>query len=453
MLASPRNSPWLRKFIVKKGIVALLVLLALVVIVSPGILGRLAEQSVDENLNWAARESGDLVVTSEKFDRGWFSSEGQHRVELREGSFREVLSTMGGPATDDELPVLVIDTRLDHGLIPLTSMAREKGSLAPGLGSAVSTLSIEFSDGEKVAIPGTVYSNVGLGGALESSYVLEAGSREDGRSTASWGNSKIDVTTDPSSGDLAFNGNIAELSVADGLQSFDVQELTFSGSQEPTEFGFAVGDVKVSLGSMSVMSNGVSAGGLKSMNVDGSTSVRKGRLSGETTLTMASQAIPQFGEFSVIADIRLNGADAQAVGALQQSFKAAGANPDPVRLLNATEDDLKKLLAAGLEVGVDKLDIDLPMGTVKANLHVKVAEDDAPTFEWTSLLLGTEASADISVPEALVDMAMQMQPSAGTAIGMGFLQKNGDVYDLKAEYKQGLLTINGAPMPIPFGAF
>jgi hypothetical protein len=36
---------------------------------------------------------------------------------------------------------------------------------------------------------------------------------------------------------------------------------------------------------------------------------------------------------------------------------------------------------------------------------------------------------------------------------MGFLQKNGDVYELAAKYKKGLLTVNGAPMPIPLGAF
>jgi len=35
---------------------------------------------------------------------------------------------------------------------------------------------------------------------------------------------------------------------------------------------------------------------------------------------------------------------------------------------------------------------------------------------------------------------------------MGLLQKNGDVYEVNAEYKKALLTINGQPMPIPLGA-
>ena len=88
----------------KKGIVALLVALVLVIIVSPGIVGRLAEQSMDENLDWAARESNSLVVTSQSFNRGWFSSEGQHRIELRDGSLRAALLELTGNDETGNLP-------------------------------------------------------------------------------------------------------------------------------------------------------------------------------------------------------------------------------------------------------------------------------------------------------------------------------------------------------------
>ncbi|MCP4301902.1 MAG: YdgA family protein [Gammaproteobacteria bacterium] len=437
----------------KKGIVALLVVLALVIIVSPAIIGRLAEKSVDDNLNWAAAESGDLVVSSEKFDRGWFSSEGQHRVEIKEGKLKTMLESMGAPADSSDLPVLVISTHLDHGLIPVTSMSREKGSLLPGLGSAVSTLSIELADGEKVDIPGTIYSDVGLGGELQSTYVVEAGSREDNDMTASWEATEVEVTTNPSSGDVEFAGNIGALSFADDADSVEIDGLSFSGSQAPTKFGFAIGDMKLALDAMTISSGGVQAGGLKHMSVDGKTELDNGRLSGRTLLEMESQALPQLGEFSVVADISLEGADAAAVGALQKALEAQGATPDPGQMFTTVEDDLKRLLAAGLELRFDQLDVTLPMGTVTTKLDIKVPEDDAATFDWTSLLISTEASADISVPEALVDMAMQMNPEAGAIIGMGFLQKNGDVYEMEAEYKKGLLTINGAPMPIPLGAF
>ena len=168
---------------------------------------------------------------------------------------------------------------------------------------------------------------------------------------------------------------------------------------------------------------------------------------------MDSQAIPQVGEFSVVADISLARADAAAIGALKAALEAQGANPDPGQMFAAVEDDLKRLLASGLEMRFDQFDVTLPMGTVKTKLDFTVAENDSATFDWTSLLLATKASADISVPEALVDMALQMNPQAGAVVGMGFLQKSGDTYEMKALYEKGLLTINGAPMPIPLGSF
>ena len=85
-------------------------------------------------------------------------------------------------------------------------MSREKGSLTPGLGSAISTLSVELPDGESVELPGKIFSKVALGGELQSNFVLEAGSHEQEGTSASWGDSNIEVTTNPSTGDVEFAG-------------------------------------------------------------------------------------------------------------------------------------------------------------------------------------------------------------------------------------------------------
>jgi hypothetical protein len=36
---------------------------------------------------------------------------------------------------------------------------------------------------------------------------------------------------------------------------------------------------------------------------------------------------------------------------------------------------------------------------------------------------------------------------------MGLLRKDGDAYEMQAEFAQGLLTVNGAPFPIPVQGF
>ena len=73
-------------------------------------------------------------------------------------------------------------------------------------------------------------------------------------------------------------------------------------------------------------------------------------------------------------------------------------------------------------------------------------------FDVFKFLAGDlDAEADLVVAAEFVDFAMAMNPEAGAIVGMGFLRKNGDVYEMRAEYAKGLLTVNGAPMPIPLG--
>jgi len=438
---------------VKKGIIVLLVALALVVLISPGLIGRMAEKSVDENLNWAAQESGGLAVTSENFSRGWFSSEGQHRIKIND---EKVKAALGAVAQADDLgpfPVLIVNTHLDHGLIAVSSLARDKGSLTPGLGNAVSTLSIELPDGETVELPGSIYSKIALSGELQSKYVLPAGSFEEDGGTLSWGDSDIDFSTNPNNGKVTAAGRISKLKAEDGLELVEIAGLTFSANQAPTQYGFSTGDASVALDGMSVTSNGMQAGGIKSMKVDASTKVKDGKLSGYTRLKLDSEALPQFGEVSVVADVNMAGADAAAVGAIRAALEAQGPDPDPQQMMALVGDDLKRLLAGGVELRFDQLDVTLPKGTVKTKLDFKVRQDDDATFEWTSLLLTTEASADISIPQELLDMMMQVNPQVGAAVGMGFLKQNGDVYEMQARYAKGLLNINGTPMPIPLGMF
>ena len=46
-------------------------------------------------------------------------------------------------------------------------------------------------------------------------------------------------------------------------------------------------------------------------------------------------------------------------------------------------------------------------------------------------------------------MAEMMRPDIGMLVAMGILKKDEDYYEMRAEYAKGLVTVNGAPMPIP----
>jgi len=434
---------------VKKGVIALLLALALIILISPGIIGKLAERSVDKNLEWAATKSGQLVVTSSGFDRGWFSSEGQHRIALGDGAIRAAMISEGG-----KIPVLVINTHLDHGLVPLASMAREGGSLAPGLGSAVSTLSIEYGEDHTFEIPGKIYSDIGLGGDLQSSYVLSAGSKTTDGKTATWENVGINISTSPRNGSVTFDGDIGALSFEDDQEVISFGGLTFMGKQTMTPYGFATGHAEAALGAVAVETDGVPTVVMNGMTITTDSAVNDGLLDANTYLQITGQTIPGFGDVSATGNIVIAGADAAAFGAMIQRLESMSASPDPAQTIMLGAEDFKDLFAAGFELRFDQLDVELPMGTVTSKISFEVPQTDRASFEWTSLLLGLVASADITVPQGLVDFALQMNPQAADAIiGMGYLKQNGAVYEMKARYKKGILTVNGVPIPIPLGAF
>lgn len=429
----------------KKGVIALLVILALVVLISPGIVGRMAESSMDEQIQWAASEAPEFVVTTERFDRGWFSSEGVHRIELGQTGPGAGLRQAMGIGPGDPAPALIVDTTLDHGLIPVTSVTREEGSLMPGLGRAVSTMSLELPGGERWDIPGVVYTNVGLGGGMSSNYYLDAGSYEDVR----WGAADFRIDANPRSGRIVVDGGIDSVAFEDpsGGGSLEMSMLDIDADTVLTEYGFSTGDLAFSVDSMTVV-DGMQTISMGPMNVKGTTVLDGDRVNSDVSVDFRMAGMP-LGDVSWNLELALDGFDAASFGRVAQALESAQNNPDPMMAFASMQGDLAELVAAGLAVRIDRFDVSLPQGTLLSKLEIEVPESDADDFVWSSVLLAMEASADVTIPAGLFDMITAMNPDANMAVASGILRPEGDNYVMQARYKQGLLTVNGAPMPIP----
>lgn len=450
MLASSRNSlPGDAS--VKKSIVVLLVIAAVIVLVSPGIIGRIAEESVDNNLQWAADENQGFAVTSAIFDRGWFSSHGRHRIEIRDAEMRDAFATLAGRDPDDGNPTLIVDTRIDHGLVPVTSMGRAEGSLAPGLGRGVSTLSIEYPDGQAMEVPGTIYSAIGLNGVLTANYIVEPGSLEAEDARANWGATNIEVSTDHKAESFEIGGVVESLVVSDAADALVLGRTTFSGDQRPSRFGISVGDFELNMDSVAVEAAGLETYRLGAVAFSGNSDIDGERINADVRLSVAALAIPGYGETDFAAEMRFTGMDGFALGQMVRKLEDAGDDADPQQLQLLLREDLERLVAAGFELHFDRFDFDLPQGPVSLKMRFTIDESDPVGFDLTSLLMTLDAEADLTASEGFVDYAMAMNPDAGAIIGMGYLRKKGDVYEMRAEYAKGLLTINGAPMPIPLG--
>jgi len=450
MLASSRNWPT-GDASVRKSIVALLVIAAIVVLISPGIIGRIAEESVESNLQWAADENQGIVVTSERFDRSWFSSQGRHRVEIHDPGIREALATLAGRDPSGGDPTLVIDTRIDHGLIAVTSVGRTEGSLAPGLGRGVSNLVIEYPDGASIPVPGNVYSTIGLNGALRANYIVEPGTLVADGSTARWGDANIEISTDYKAQRFDIDGTIESFAMSDEGDTLLLGKTTFSGIQHPSRFGLSVGDFEISADSVAVEEAGVETYRLGPVAFSGTSGIDGARVNGDVRMSIDALAVPGYGESGFTVALRFTGLDGAALGQMVRTVDDVGDDAGPQELRLLLQDDFERLVAAGFELHVDQFDFDMPQGPVALKMRFTVEESRASAVDLSSLLMTLDAEAELTASAGFVDHAMAMNPEAGAIVGMGYLRKNGDVYEMRAEYAKGLLTINGAPMPIPMG--
>jgi uncharacterized protein YdgA (DUF945 family) len=440
----------------KRWVVVLLVVLAAIVLVSPGIVGRLAERNLESSLEWAAREAGNMTVTGGSFDRGWFTSEGTRRIEIRNAQLRSLIAGFADLPENAGPPVLIISTRLDHGLIPVTSMERESGSLAPALASALSTVELDPGSGQPIAIPGEIVTRVGLSGASTSHYRLDTGAYEEASTHVEWQGADVTVETDPGAATLGFDARIAPLRIASSEESVSIGHIAFDGELTGTRYGFDVGTLDAVVESVTLETPDAPAAGFGRLSVEAATDIVDARVNGRSAVRISELSAPGLGNVAIDVELAFERVDAASlqpiIAAFEQAQTSPVANEAFAALYPAIRQHVQGLVAAGAELRVEQFDVVLPQGTVSSQLRLALPETDPQPFSWAGVLLALHASAELSVPIPVLEMAQAANPQAGALVAMGFLQKEGDVYRMHAEYAQGLLTINGAPMPLPLPA-
>lgn len=441
----------------KRWLIVLLIGIALILLLSPGIIGRLAEKNLDENLSWMQDENDDISIESESYSRGWFTSIGRHRVGLRDNTFTGLL------APDDEhsgavSPTLIIETRLDHGLVPITSIGREEGSLQPGLASTVSTLQIDRGDGEPVDLPGKIFSHIGLSGDTTFHYLLEPGSEVVGNTSTRWSGADLTITTSPRTRRLTVEGVIEQTSIESYGVKTEIGRVAIDAAQDRSRFTFGEGNLKLDVESVRVESAGSVDVGFGRLVVDARSDLDGSRVDGSTTIELSGLIVPDVGAVDMSLVLNLDGLDAGAIELIASALRTLnnlGRPATEVELSAAyptLERQFEVLAASGGRVDIQELSLSLPQGDWFSTLSIEVPESDAgESFSWPSILLKTTASAELRIAASLYDYLLQMQPEAANLPAMGIIIRNGDNYEMRAEYASGLITVNGAPLPIPLG--
>jgi uncharacterized protein YdgA (DUF945 family) len=426
----------------------------MLVFLSPGIVGRLAEKNLEDNLAWLEEENDAIVITSEKFDRGWFTSEGRHRITIRDHALFQAWAPDGRPG-DNKPPSLIIDTRLDHGLVPITSMGREEGSLKPGLASSVSTLHIDSGTGELTDLPGKVFSTIGLTGKTTIRYLMEAGSQTDASTLMTWSGADITLTTDPTSRALTAKGRIEPTSIESYGITTNIGTVTFDVAQDRSEYSFGIGTAHLDVDSFTVTSPAQPKAGFGKVSIDVASELDDDRVNGVASLEFGHIIMPALGDMNLYIDVAANGLDADSMEAFFSALRAAQAqqpNAPMEVLLPQVEDDLEALLAQGVEIDITRLDVSLPQGDLSTTININIPESGTGSaFSWPGIILATTASVDLKISTSLYELAESMNPDANTLLAMGILKRVGENYEMEVRYASGLLTINGAPMTVPLG--
>jgi uncharacterized protein YdgA (DUF945 family) len=434
---------------VKRWIVALLVVAALVLLISPGIVGHLAERNLQQNIDWAEIDAPEVRVRTESFERGWFSSEGRHRISLA-----------GAPllANRDHAASIIVETRVDHGIVPFTSMAREGGSLEPGLAQAVSTFQLDLGNGDIVELPGKAFSRMGLSGITDVQYLLQEGAHENARQKTQWDGAEVFLSINPDGQTLTVDGSLQSVSFISDTESGSIGAIKFRGREQRTDYGFSIGDVDISSEAIRFTGADGISGGFQELTLKGETRLEDAQVNADYSMNIGGLSAPMLGELGIDLSMSVAGLDAPAVGKISAAIRDAKTSADPAQAMSGIfpliEKDLQTLLAAGGSVDIERLDVSMPQGDITSKISVTIDESDPNAgFSWPAVALLLSATADISMPEMLVEMMLMFSPQADAIRQMGLLRKNGNAYEVQAAFKQGLLTVNGAPFPIPLHGF
>ena len=389
----------------------LIVAIVAMVLLAPGLVGSFAEQALSEHVELARRETQGITkgitIRSEYHERRWFQSQSRQRVEIidpeLEARFRELLNL----DADAQTPDLLIDTRIDHGPIPFTSLAHEHGSLAPGLARSVSSLSLDPGDADSMPLSARMTGALGFGGTFAAVLRVEAGSTAvedpiDGNA-ASW--STIDLTFD-----VGASGGGFELSI-------DSLEAENAGGR------YALGPIKIA----------------------GSAEASGGRVDMRFRASLHIDEAPGVDASRIDVEAGLDGVDGARLARLRDVVEAMASEADDAA---AMEREILAVLAAGLEFRLDRLDIEVPRGRTETRVSLTMASSDAVDYDWSSALEAMACDAELSVAEAAVEAAMQTNDSIVAAVGTGFLKKDGEVYRMRVKCSNGLMTVNGAPLPL-----
>lgn len=421
----------------KRFLLAVLVVAALTLLALPGAVGWMAEQGHEQVVG--RLQAAGHEFEAERYERGWFSSAAQHSLLVADPQWRELAQNVTG--ADGEV-AMVIATRFDHGPVP--GLGASGVSLAPAWTQAHSVAALRTRSGDRYALPGTLTSRVEPDGRTRFEYRAEAGQQHyGGELEAHWQPAAIDAELSRGAQRLAFSGTVEGVAITDRAGTVAVGRTELSADQRRIDSGLWIGTSDWRIAS-------VDAPGVTVADVELATDVAQleGAPAYRLTVRLGSLATERYAGEAIEADIELRDVDPAAVGELLE-LAALGR---PLEVFDPAQRPLlQRLLATGPELTLHRVRVPTHDAAIVGTAALEVAPGTKLEQGWSDAVSG---NADVVLPRALVDSVAaggtdQLRAVIELMRAFRMLKLEGDSYRVRAQYAQGLLSVNGLPVPLP----
>ena len=475
----------MRKLLIAIGIVLVAVM------ATPFVVGIIAEGTVRARLN-AMNENQFIALRVDDYDRGWLKSRTRLQLGLGDSYLSQIETMAQQPQVTEllrnfALPVIVEFT---HGPI-LVGEITGLGFLGVRAYADPDSQIIELTE----TFLGVPYLFEFRGQAEFGDgfhFSGEIPPFEGGVADYSYEFSGVDVAGVSTLDHVEFEAVLEDASLQGPLLSAVLESLRLTSNSQLRPGTFSLGTSEATLGRLAVINPSLGASPMLSAeNLSVATTVSENaeatHLDAEVAYRIGRMAIAEVFEVSDAAlGLRAGHLDSAAVNEIVAAADWEQMANDPAAIMPSVMPLIDRIVAGSPELAIDPLHFTLAQGDFTGRAHLQLVGSALPTGSISDFMNPTvavqaiNADAEITAAKPLVEMiarlvtsenmpprigpdgdslppeqlAAEVDAQAAQALGMltafGLLRDSGDDYSCALVLRDGALTANGQPVPLPF---
>jgi uncharacterized protein YdgA (DUF945 family) len=475
----------MRKLLIAIGIVLVLVMAA------PFVVGIIAEGTVRARLD-AMNENRLVALRVESYDRGWLKSRTRLELGIGDSYLSQIEAATQQPQVTQVLRSLAIPVIVEF----------THGPILVGEVSGLGFLGVEAYADPKSQVIELAETFLGVPYLFRFRGKSEFGDGfrfsgeippfEGGFGDYSYEFAGVEVAGVSSLDHLELEAVLGDASLQGPLLSAMLESLRLTSDSEFRPGSFSLGTSEATLGRLAVINPSLGASPmLTAENVSVATTTSENaeatHFNAQVLYRIGHLAVADAFEVSDAAlGLRAGHLDTVAVNEIVAAADLEQMADDPAAMMASVMPLVDRIVAGSPELAIDPLQFTLAEGEFKGRVQLGIVGSALPTGSINDLMNPTvalqaiTADAEITAAKPLVAMlaglvtARNMPPRIGPdgdplppeqlaaevdtqvaqSLGMltafGFLQDGGDNYRCAIMLKDGELTANGQPVPLPF---